>query len=189
MVTVFPALRRSLQNARSSAPRASGVTARSGSRERLLGGAKAPMLVGADAPAGMGDDSLVVMRVDPPKSAGNGSSGEHGGTCRSPRATARAGSTGATRRRLAGNGLAGQARGRWLAWEHWTRRRERPIPVRGATKGRPFPAGPRSGRVFGRRLRARSRTRPKWSGRSATSSTGRDSVAVRRRRAARGLAR
>ena len=36
------------------------------------------MLVGADAPAGMGEDSLVIMRVDPPKSAGNGSSGEHG---------------------------------------------------------------------------------------------------------------
>ena len=32
------------------------------------------MLVGADAPAGMGEDSLLVMRVDKPKSA-DGSSG------------------------------------------------------------------------------------------------------------------
>jgi hypothetical protein len=43
------------------------------------------MLVGADAPTGMGEDSgmgegsLVIMRVDPLKSAGNGSSGERGG--------------------------------------------------------------------------------------------------------------
>ena len=36
------------------------------------------MLVGADAPADVGEESLVVMRVDPAKSAGNGSSGEHG---------------------------------------------------------------------------------------------------------------
>lgn len=42
-------------------------------------GAKAPMLVGADAPAGMGEDALVVMRVDKPKAADDGSSGEHGG--------------------------------------------------------------------------------------------------------------
>ena len=45
----------------------------------LVGADAPPMLVGADAPARMGEDSLVVMRVDPPRSAGNGSSGGHGG--------------------------------------------------------------------------------------------------------------
>lgn len=46
---------------------------------RLPGSAKVPLLVGADAPAGAGEDALLVMRVDSPKSTGNGSYGEHGG--------------------------------------------------------------------------------------------------------------
>jgi hypothetical protein len=78
VITVFPAMRRSLRGRRLSAPRLSGVTVRSGSRGRPLVGADAPTLVGADASAGMGEDSLVVMRVDTPRPAGNGSSGARG---------------------------------------------------------------------------------------------------------------
>jgi hypothetical protein len=72
-------MRRYVQGARRSGPRPSGVAARLGSSGRELGGAQVPLLVGADEPAGRGEDTLAVMRVDPPKSARDGFSAGHAG--------------------------------------------------------------------------------------------------------------